>query len=88
MKRLYMYKSRTTTPSGLDVKQSPDAQDTFLANTRPHQLCWGDRECGYHTSCTCSTDVQCTCVPSVSGLLVGAVSFEGLPYEGAVFPRA
>ena len=29
MKRLYMYKSRTTTPSGLDVKQSPDAQDTF-----------------------------------------------------------
>ena len=22
------------------------------ANTRPHQLCWGDWECGYHTSCT------------------------------------
>ena len=21
------------------------------ANARPHQLCWGDRECGYYTSC-------------------------------------
>ena len=25
-------------------------------HTRPHQLRWGDRECGYHTSCTCNTD--------------------------------
>ena len=26
------------------------------ANTRPHQLCWGDWKCGYHMSCMCNTD--------------------------------
>ena len=31
----------------------------ILANTRPHQLCWGDRECGYYTSCTCTPGVHC-----------------------------
>ena len=40
-------------PLCLDVNQSPDVQDT---NARPHQLCWGDRECGRYMSCTCNTD--------------------------------
>jgi len=26
------------------------------ASTRPHQLHWGDRECGHYASCMCSTD--------------------------------
>ena len=38
-------------PSGLDIKQSPNAQDVFSANTRSRQLHWGDRVCGYYTSC-------------------------------------
>ena len=50
-------------PSGLDVKQSPKAQDVFFsANTRPHQRCWGDQEWGYHMSCMCNTDGFISCV--------------------------
>ena len=26
------------------------------ANARPDQLRWGDRECGHHMSCACTTD--------------------------------
>ena len=33
------------------------------ANTRPHQLCWSNRECGCYMSCTCNT---CACVPAWS----------------------
>ena len=28
---------------------------SISANARPHQLHWGDQECGYYTSHTCST---------------------------------
>ena len=41
-------------PLGLDVNQSPDVR--VSANARPHQLRWGDWECGGYLSCTCNTD--------------------------------
>ena len=41
-------------PSDLDVNQSPNALDAFWPI--PGLLCWGDWECGYHTSCMCNTD--------------------------------
>ena len=43
-------------PSGLDVISHPMCRMCLFANTGPHQLCWGDWECGYHI-CTCI----CTC---------------------------
>ena len=54
-----MNKSRTITPM---VMTSPQAQmldshtmqcisGCVVVNTRPHQLCWDDRECGHYMSC-------------------------------------
>ena len=37
--------------------KSLTAQDGFLANTRPHQLHWGDWEMGTTISCTESSQV-------------------------------
>ena len=50
--------SRTTTPQAPNDLQAYMIQCTgyVSANTKPHQLCWGDWECGYHTSCMCTTD--------------------------------
>ena len=36
-------------PSGQMLSNHPMPR-IILANTRPHQLRWGDRECGYYTS--------------------------------------
>ena len=49
------------------------------ANTRPHQLCWGDREMETATSCT-----KCS---QVAGLIkkVGRISSEVSSLRAAVF---
>ena len=37
--------------------KSAGMQNVFLANTSPHQLCWGDWEMGTAISCTKSSQV-------------------------------
>ena len=49
------------------------------ANTRFHQLRWGDREWAYYTPYARNTDVhvQCTCI-GIGGSRVGKVSVPGV----------
>ena len=74
--------------TGLDVTQSHHCAGRVSANTRPHQLRWGDREMGTAISCTECSQVaglihkigrDSSKAPSLrAAVLHAAVSFEDL----------